>query len=171
MSIFLYACESWTLTRELEKRINSFELRCYRKLLDINYKEHTSNETIRTKITESIGKHKSLLEIVKERKLKWFGHATRSNGLQKFPLQGTMPGKQKRGLPKKKWLDNISEWNGLSMEEATRTAENRSKWRAIVWSSLSAPPTASSLMDVMGEVRGTRYDFLFKLKKKKKIKY
>ena len=139
MSIFLYACESWTLTTELEKRITSFEFRCYIKLLNAHYKEHTSNETIRTKITESIGKHKSLLEIVKERKLKRFGHTTRITGLPKFVLQGTVPGKQKRGRPRKKWLDNISEWTGLSIEEATRTAENRSKWRAVVWSSSSAP--------------------------------
>ena len=44
ISIFLNACESWTLTAELEKRMQAFEIRCYRRLLDISYKDHITNE-------------------------------------------------------------------------------------------------------------------------------
>ena len=44
VSIFLYACESWTLTAELEKRTQAFEMRCYRRLLNISYKDHVTNE-------------------------------------------------------------------------------------------------------------------------------
>ena len=47
ISIFPYACESWTLTAELEKRTQAFELRCYRRLLDISYKVHVINEEVR----------------------------------------------------------------------------------------------------------------------------
>ena len=50
ISIFLYACESWTLTAELEKRTQAFEMRCYRRLLDISYKDHVTNEEVRRKI-------------------------------------------------------------------------------------------------------------------------
>ena len=50
ISIFLYSCESWTLTAELEKRTQAFEMRCYRRLLNISYKDHVTNEEVRRKI-------------------------------------------------------------------------------------------------------------------------
>ena len=50
ISIFLYACESWTLTAELEKRTQAFEMRCYRRLWNISFKDHVTNEEIRRKI-------------------------------------------------------------------------------------------------------------------------
>ena len=50
ISIFLYACESWTLTADLEKRTQAFEMRCYRRLLNISYKGHVANEEVRRKI-------------------------------------------------------------------------------------------------------------------------
>ena len=50
ISIFLNACESWTLTAELEKRMKAFEMRCYRRLLIISYKDHVTNEEVRRKI-------------------------------------------------------------------------------------------------------------------------
>ena len=68
-SIFLYACESWTLTAELQRRIQAMEMRCYRKILHISYKDHVTNEEVRAKIQLAIGPHKDLLRIVKRRKL------------------------------------------------------------------------------------------------------
>ena len=47
ISIFLYACESWTLTAELQRRIQAMEIRCYRKILRISYKDHVTNEEVR----------------------------------------------------------------------------------------------------------------------------
>ena len=49
-SIFLYAYESWTLTAELQRRIQAMEMRCYRKILRISYKDHVTNEEVRAKI-------------------------------------------------------------------------------------------------------------------------
>ena len=51
-SIFLYACESWTLTAELPSRIQAMEMRCYRKILHISYKDHVTNEKVRAKEEE-----------------------------------------------------------------------------------------------------------------------
>ena len=67
-SIFLYACESWTLTAELEKRTQAFEMRCYWKLLNISYKDNVSNEVMR-KIQAAVGEYQ-LLTLVKKRKLR-----------------------------------------------------------------------------------------------------
>ena len=97
ISIFLYACESWTLTAELEKRTHAFETRCYRRLLNISYKDHVTNEEVRRKIQAAIGEYDELLTLVKKRKLRWFGHVSRSSGLAKTILQGTVKEKRIRG--------------------------------------------------------------------------
>ena len=67
--IFLYACESWALTAELQRRIQTMEIRCYRKILRISYKDHVTNKEVCAKIQQAIGPHEDLLTIVKRRKL------------------------------------------------------------------------------------------------------
>ena len=68
-SIFLGACESWTLTAEPQRRKLAMEMRCYRKILRISYKDHVTNEEVRAKIQQAFGPHEDLLTIVKRRKL------------------------------------------------------------------------------------------------------
>ena len=113
LSTFLYACESWTLTAEIERRIQALEMRCYRRLLNISYKDHVTNEEIRNRIQNAIGVHDDLLTMVKKRKLRWYGHISRSSGMAKTILQGTVKGARKRGRQKKRWEDNIKEWTGM----------------------------------------------------------
>ena len=72
ISIFLYACKSWTLTAELEKRMQAFEMRCYRRLLNISYKDHVTNTEVCRKIQAAIGEYDELLILVKKRKLRCF---------------------------------------------------------------------------------------------------
>ena len=64
-SIFLYACESWNLTAELQRRIGAMEMMCYRKILRISYKDHVTNEEVCAKIQQAIGSRKDLQTIVK----------------------------------------------------------------------------------------------------------
>ena len=85
-STFLYACESWTLTAELQRRIQAMEMRCYRKILGISYNDHVTNEEVRAKIQPAIGLHEDLLTIVKRCKLQWYDHVSRSSGLTKTIL-------------------------------------------------------------------------------------
>ena len=73
ISILLYACETWTLTIELQKRIKAVEMRCYRRLLHISY-DHITNEIVCKKTQAAIGPYKDILTTVKKRKLRWFGH-------------------------------------------------------------------------------------------------
>ena len=82
-SIFLYACESWTLTAEIQRRTQAMEMRCYRKILHVSYKDHVNSEEVRAKIQQAIGPHEDLLTIVKRRKLQWYGHVSLSSGLAK----------------------------------------------------------------------------------------
>ena len=71
-AIFLYACESWTLTAELQRRMQAMEIRCYHWILRISYKDHVTNEEVRAKIQQAIGPHEDLLTIVKRCKLKCY---------------------------------------------------------------------------------------------------
>ena len=92
ISIFLYACESWTLTAELEKRMQAFEMSCYRRLLNISYKGHVTNKVVHRKIQAAIGDDSG-----QETETKSFGHVSKSSGLTKTILQGTVKGKRRRG--------------------------------------------------------------------------
>ena len=93
---FFYACESWTLTAEIERRIQALEMRCYRRLLNISYKDHVTNKEVRSRIQNAIGVHDDLLTMVKKRKLGWYGHISWSSGMAKTVLQGTMKGARRR---------------------------------------------------------------------------
>ena len=78
-------------------------MRCYHRLLTISYKDRVTNEEVRRKIQTAIGEYDELLTQVKKRKLRLFGHVSRSSGLAKTILQGTVKGKRKRGRQKKRW--------------------------------------------------------------------
>ena len=112
MSIFLYACETWTITADIERRIQALEMRCFRKLFTISYRDHITNEEVKARTGNAIGLYEDLTS-VKRRKLKWYGHITRSSGLAKTILQGTVQGGRQRGRQRKRWEDNIKEWTGL----------------------------------------------------------
>ena len=82
------------------------------------------------KIQSAIGKYDKLLALAKKRKLRWFGHASRSSGLAKTILQGTVQGKRRKGRQKKRWEDNIKEWTGVDFASSTRAAEDRTRWKS-----------------------------------------
>ena len=103
------------------------EMRCYRKIPRVSYKDHVIE--VRAKIQQAIGPHEDLLTIVKRRKLQWYGLVSRSSGLAKTILQGTMEGGRRQGRQRKKWEDNIREWTGPEFTKSRRTVENREKWR------------------------------------------
>ena len=75
------------------------ERRCYRKTIHISYTDHATNEGVCAKIQQTIGPHEDLT-IVKRRKLKWDGHVSRSSGLAKTILQGTVKRGRRRGREK-----------------------------------------------------------------------
>ena len=145
--VFLHACESWTLTAELQRRIQAMEMRCYRKILRISYKDHVTNEKVHAKIQQAIGPHEDLLTIVKRRKLQSYGHASHSSGLAKTILQGTVKGGRRQGRQRKRWGDKIREWTGLEFAKSQRAVENREKWRKLVSKSSAVPQRPSRLRD------------------------
>ena len=125
LSTFLYACESWTLTAEIERRIQALEMRYYRRLLNISYKNHVTNEEVRNRIQNATGVHDDLLTVVKKRKLRWYGHMSRSSVMAKTILQWTVKDARRRGRQKKRWEDDIKEWTGMGYGDSLRAAEDR----------------------------------------------
>ena len=143
----MYVCESWTLTAEIQRRIQVMEMRCYRKILHISYKDHVTNEEIRAKIQQAIGPHDDLLTIVQRRKLQWYGHVSRSSGLAKTILQGTVKGGRRHGKQRQRLEDSIMEWTGLEFGKSQRAVDNRGKWRKLVAKSSVVPQQPSRLRD------------------------
>ena len=142
--IFLYVCESWTLTTKFQRRIRAMEMRCYHKIRHISYKDHVK---VRAKIQQAIGPHEDLLTIVKRRKLQWYGHVSRSAGLVKTILQGTMRGGRGQDRQRKRWEDNSREWTGLEFGKSQRAVENSEKWRKLFAKKSVMPQRPSLLRD------------------------
>ena len=123
------------------------EMRYYRKILHISYKDHVINKEVRAKIQQATEPHEDLLTIVKRRKLQWYVHVSRSSGLAKTILQSTVKGGRRQGRQRKRWEDNIREWTGLEFGKTQRAVENRGKWRKLVAKSSVVPQRPSQLRD------------------------
>ena len=108
-------------------------------MLCISYKDHVINEEVCAKIQQAIGPHEDLLTTVKRRKLQWYGHVSRSSGLAKTILQGTVKGGRRQGRQRKRWENNITEWTGLEFAKSQRAVKNRKKLRKLVMKSSMVP--------------------------------
>ena len=130
-SIFLYACESWTFTAELQRRTQAMEVRCCCEILRISYKDHVTDEEVRAKILQTIGLHEDLLTLVKRCKLEWYDYVSCSSGLAKTILQGTVKGgegKADRGRGGKTTSGNGQAWSSVSPRGQWRTETNGGNW-------------------------------------------
>ena len=122
-------------------------MRCYRKKLRISYKDHVTDKEVRAKIQHAIGPHEDLLTTVKRRKLQWYGHVSRSSGLAKTILQGTVKGGRRQGRQRKRWENNIREWTGLEFATPRGRWRTGEKWRKLVAKSLVVPQRLSRSRD------------------------
>ena len=91
-SILLYGCETWTLLADSEKRIQTLETKCLRKLLPISYLERETNDRVWSKITFLVGPQEPLLATENRWKLTWLGYVTRQNSLFKTLLRDALEG-------------------------------------------------------------------------------
>ena len=126
-SVILYGCETWTLTKALMDKIEACEMWFLRRMGKISWKQKMKNEDV----LKNLETEKTLLNTIKERKLKFFGHIKRHDSIMKNILEGKMEGRRPRGRPRAQWCDNIKEWSGHSLAECTRMANQREVWRQI----------------------------------------
>ena len=128
-SVLMYAAETWTIRKTEFRRLDAFEMQCYRRLLGIHWFHHITNEEVLRRVNPSL----RLNQLVKKRKLGLFGHICRMNHqrLIKVAMWGIVEGRNRRGRPRTSWTDNIKEWCQTSLHEATRWAADRQLWRNI----------------------------------------
>ena len=114
-----------------ERKLQAFENKCMRKILQISYLEHKTNEYVWEKIKSITCHQETIITSIKRRKMAWFGHVVRHDTLTKTILQGTIEGGRRRGRQRKCWLDNIKEWTGMKLHELLAAAQNRQIWRSL----------------------------------------
>jgi hypothetical protein len=129
----LYAAEFWTLTTAMERKIQAFEMKAYRRLLHIPYIEHITSAEVRDRVVRLIGQHDDILTMVKQSKFNWFGHVCRAEGtLSNDILHGLVEVRRGRGKPSKSWMTNVENWTGMGAVEETGKARDRYRWRQVV---------------------------------------
>lgn len=134
VATLLYACESWTVSKGDEKRLRAFEMKTYRRLLGISWKDKKTNEWVMARVTEVYGQElEGFAEMVKKRKLKFYGHEVRRGGLLRAVIEGRTEGRRGRGRPQGNWQENLKDWSGKSLGELKELAKDRERWKDVVF--------------------------------------
>ena len=124
--------------KHMQTRINAFEMKCFRKILNISWREHRTNISVAREIGVSIG---SLLNRIKKQTLKYFGHITRHESLEKTILEANVAGTRRPGRPRRRWEDDVVQWlgRGRGILQARHLAQDRRKYRAAIGAATSQP--------------------------------
>ena len=121
-SLLTYACDTWTLSRQMEAKIKAFEKWSYRRIMKISWKAMKSN----AEILKMLGlKNTELVLSIKKTKLAYYGHVRRHHYLQKLVLEKVVGGKRGRGQKRKSWTGNVSEMTKMSMAQCSVKALDR----------------------------------------------
>jgi exonuclease III len=130
-SVLNYGCESWTWYKKMERKVDAFEMWCYRRILKISWKDKITNKEVLKRMHTVLHFRKDMVK----RKMEYAGHVLRgSSGLSHLQiLEGNLEGTRKQAGPKRMWVKDIKEWTGLKeYKDMKRTAEDRDKWRLMV---------------------------------------
>ena len=112
--VVMYGCESWTVKKAECRRINAFEVWCWRRLLRVPCTARRSNQSILKEINPGISSEGLMLKL----KLQYFGHLMRRvDSLEKTLMLGGIGGRRRRGRPRMRWLDGITDLMDVSLSE------------------------------------------------------
>ncbi|KAK9404272.1 Reverse transcriptase domain-containing protein [Crotalus adamanteus] len=127
--VAMYGCESRTIRKAERKRIEAFELWCWRRLLRVPWTARRSNRSVLEEINPDCSLEGQILKL----KLKYFGHLMRrKDSLEKSLMLGKIEGNRRRGRQRMRWLDGVTEAVGVNLNGLQKMVEDRKTWRNIV---------------------------------------